>query len=381
MNAGSRVKFDTRFDVKSADQPSALKIPARQLLAEYARELMLVVIGNALIAAGLTGVGMGKTLGNNLVFSEAIGLSIMLLLYSSRYVLQRRNALTVPRLALLMVGSIILGAAMGRVIAIAVLGLDIRVAFDPKEVATTGWIALVATLLVTWYGWSKARIAGLSEEVARTAWLQEAAEKTALRARLQALQAQIEPHFLFNTLATLDSLIVSDPPRARELLWSLNRFLRATLEASRTGSETLANQFAVLDSMLAVHAMRLGPRLSYALDLPSECADFAVPPMLLQPLVENALKHGIQVAMAGGRIDVKAQRTNERIELTVTDTGPGFGASPATQGTGVGLANVRERLAALYGSGASLTLTDNTPHGTIAKVVLPADDIDRTGST
>lgn len=369
MIPGSNVKFP--------DASAGLPVPAKQLLTEFAREAVLVVIGNALIAAGLTAVGIGKGLGENLVFSEAIGLSIMLLLHVGRYSLQRRNALTAPRLAIVMVVAIIAGAAIGRIVASALLGLDIGKTFATKEIAMTGWIALVATLLVTWYGWSRARIAGLSEQVARTAWLQETAEKTALRARLQALQAQIEPHFLFNTLATLDSLIVSDPPRARELLGSLNRFLRATLEASRTESETLSVQFAVLDSMLAVHAMRLGPRLAYSLDLPADCTKLAVPPMLLQPLVENALKHGIQAALAGGRIDVRATRGEQHVELTVTDTGPGFGATPGTQGTGIGLANVRDRLAALYGERASLTLIENAPHGIVARVLLPADDAHR----
>ena len=363
-------------NAKLFDASAGLPVPAKQLLAEYAREAVLVVIGNALIAAGLTAVGMGKGLGENLVFSEAIGLSIMLLLHIGRFRLQRRNALTAPRLAVVMVVAIVAGAAIGRLIAGVLLGLDLSKTFAAKDIATTGWIALVATLLVTWYGWSRARIAGLSAEVARTAWLQEAAEKTALRARLQALQAQIEPHFLFNTLATLDSLIVSNPPRARELLLSLNRFLRATLEASRSESETLADQFAVLDSMLAVHAMRLGPRLVYSLDLPADCANLAVPPMLLQPLVENALKHGIQVAVAGGQIDVKARRAGQHVELTVTDTGPGFGATPETQGTGVGLSNVRDRLVALHGERASLTLVENVPHGVAAKVLLPVDDAD-----
>lgn len=369
MTPGSNVNFH--------DASAGLPIPAKQLLAEYAREAVLVVIGNALIAAGLTAVGIGKSLGENIVFSEAIGLSIMLLLNVGRFRLQREHALTGPRLAVVMVSAIIAGAALGRLIASLLLGLDIDKMFATREIAMTGWIALVATLLVTWYGWSRARIAGLSEQVARTAWLRESAEKTALRARLQALQAQIEPHFLFNTLATLDSLIVSNPPRARELLRSLNRFLRATLEASRAESETLADQFAVLDAMLAVHAMRLGPRLTYSLDLPVDCANLAVPPMLLQPLVENALKHGIQAAVEGGRVELRAKRGDRHVELMVTDTGPGFGATPATQGTGIGLANVRDRLAALYGAHASLTLIENAPHGTVARVLLPVEVADR----
>ena len=347
---------------------------AHVLLAGFAREGVIVVIGNALIAVALTAVGVGKGFLGNLVFSQAIGLSIMLLLDVARFFLQRHNALTVPRLAVAMVLAIVLGTALGRGISSVLLGIGLRHAFATKDLALTGWIALTATLLVTWYGWSRTRIAELSEQVARTAWQKEAAERTALSARLQALQAQIEPHFLFNTLATLDSLIASDPPRARELLASLNRFLRATLEASRAQSETLAVQFRVLDSMLAVHAMRLGPRLAYALDLPRDCADLPVPPMLLQPLVENALKHGIQGVVEGGRIDISARRDGQDVELTVTDTGPGFGVTPGTQGAGVGLVNVRERLAALYGERASLTLIENVPHGLIARVRLPLLD-------
>ncbi|CAG9266492.1 Autolysin sensor kinase [Paraburkholderia unamae] len=356
---------------------------AHVLLAGFAREGVIVVIGNALIAFALTAAGIGKGKGffDNFVFSEAIGISIMLLLGVGRFVLQRRNALTVPRLALVMVLAIVFGAALGRGIASLLLGLDVRRTFAAKDLALTGWIALSATLIATWYGWSRTRIAELSEQVARTAWQKEAAERTALGARLQALQAQIEPHFLFNTLATLDSLIASDPPRARELLASLNRFLRATLEASRTQSETLALQFAVLESMLAVHAMRLGPRLAYAFDLPRDCVKLAVPPMLLQPLVENALKHGIQGAVQGGRIDVSARRDGSHVELSVADTGAGFGATPGTQGAGVGLANVRERLAALYGENASLTLIENAPHGLIARVRLPAHDADDAGNS
>ncbi|MCP3723629.1 histidine kinase [Paraburkholderia sp. CNPSo 3272] len=356
---------------------AAARLPApaaNVLLAGFAREGVIVVIGNALIAVALTVAGVHGRFIDNLVFSQAIGLSIMLLLDVSRFFLQRHNALTGPRLALAMVLAIVLGASLGRGIASVVLGIGLHNAFATKDLALTGWIALTATLLVTWYGWSRTRIAELSEQVARTAWQKEAAERTALSARLQALQAQIEPHFLFNTLATLDSLIASDPPRARELLASLNRFLRATLEASRAQSETLAVQFKVLDSMLAVHAMRIGPRLAYALDLPHDCADLPVPPMLLQPLVENALKHGIQGALEGGRVDVLARRDGEHVELSVTDTGPGFGATPGTQGAGVGLVNVRERLAALYGEQASLTLIENVPHGLVARVRLPLRD-------
>jgi len=348
-------------------------IPRRQMLAEYARESLVVVLGNALIAAGLTVAGVGTGFVENLVFSQAIGLSIMVLMQLGRLRFQRRHTLSATRLAALTIVAVVVGTALGLTLASALLGREIVGKFATKWFAMSGWIALVATLLATWYGWSRARIMGLSEQLARTALLKETAEKTALRARLQALQAQIEPHFLFNTLATLDSLIASDPARARELLASLNRLLRATLAASKAERETLSDQFVMLEALLAVQAMRLGSRLSYTLDLPDGCPAILVPPMLLQPLLENALKHGIEPAMGGGHIDIKALRRERHIELTVRDTGLGFGATPATQGTGTGLANVRDRLEALYGGQASLTLTENPPHGVTATIVLPLD--------
>jgi len=348
-------------------------IPRRQMLAEYARESVVVVLGNAMIAAGLTVAGVGTGYVENLVFSQSIGLSIMLLMQLGRLHFQRRHILSAPRLAALMIVAVVAGTAIGLTLASVLLGRDIVGKFATRWFAMSGWIALVATLLATWYGWSRARIAELSEQLARTALLKETAEKTALRARLQALQAQVEPHFLFNTLATLDSLIASDPQRARELLGSLNRLLRATLAASRAERETLADQFIMLEALLAIQAMRLGSRLSYSLDLPAGCSATLVPPMLLQPLLENALKHGIEPALAGGHIDITALRHERHIELTVRDTGLGFGATPATQGTGTGLANVRDRLDALYGGQASLTLSENPPHGVTATIVLPLD--------
>lgn len=346
---------------------------ARELLAEFAREAVLVMIGNTVIAAGITAAHVGKDFGENLVFSQAIGLSIMLLIQIGRFLLRRRNGMNGSRYAALVAISVVVGTVIGLAVARALLGSQANGAFAVRGLAMTGWIALVVTLLASWYGWSRAQIAGLREQVARTEMLKATSEKTALRARLQALQAQIEPHFLFNTLATLDSLIVSDPPRARQLLGNLNRFLRATLEASRAGRETLADQFAVLDAMLGVHAMRLGPRLAFSFDLPADCADVLVPPMLLQPLVENSLIHGIQPAEAGGRIEIRAQRENGDVELTVSDTGVGFAAKFFTEGSGIGIANVRDRLAALYGERASLTLVENAPQGVIARIRLPAE--------
>ena len=171
--------------------------------------------------------------------------------------------------------------------------------------------------------------------------------------RLKLLQAQIEPHFLFNTLANLQALIGVDPARAQAMLSHLDGYLRAALATTRNDWDTLAGEFALLRSYLEILAIRMGPRLTYELDLPPELATARLPPMLLQPLVENAIRHGLEPKVDGGKVRVAARDEGNKLVLVVEDSGMGFGAGAAA-GTGVGLAHVKQRLAAVYGIGASI---------------------------
>lgn len=171
-------------------------------------------------------------------------------------------------------------------------------------------------------------------------------------------------------------LIGADPARAQAMLDRLIAFLRATLNASRSGEmHALAAEFERLADYLALMAVRMGPRLVVRLDLPEELRAAAVPPLLLQPLVENAIRHGLEPQVEGGRIAVAARRDGERLLLEVRDTGVGL-SSPASQqvgGTRFGLTQVRERLAALYGSKARLTLDGaaDAEGGALARIELP----------
>ncbi len=197
----------------------------------------------------------------------------------------------------------------------------------------------------------------------------ERAEREAALANVRALQAQIEPHFLFNTLANVESLVDSDPPRARHMLASFNRFLRSSLAATRTERTTLGAEAELIASYLEVLQVRMGTRLRFRVDVPAELRGFELPPMLLQPVVENAIRHGLEPKVEGGEVVVGARREGATVRIEVADTGVGF--APTTRG-GVGLTNVRDRLRLLYGAAGSLAIGENEPAGTRVILTLPA---------
>lgn len=201
----------------------------------------------------------------------------------------------------------------------------------------------------------------------------ESLARQAREAELALLQSQLEPHMLFNTLANLRVLIATDPPRAQAMLDRLIAFLRATLSASRRPTHPLDEEFARIGDYLALMALRMGPRLAVRLDLPDALRALPVPPFLLQPLVENAIRHGLEPKPGGGRIEIAARREGGRLLLTVRDTGLGL-RTPSADGTRFGIAQVRGRLRTLYGASAALSLADATDPdgGAVATLDIPA---------
>lgn len=196
------------------------------------------------------------------------------------------------------------------------------------------------------------------------------AERQALKAQLRMLQAQIEPHFLFNTLANSISLIDKEPDNAKKMLRDLSELLRISLKRSRKEIATLADEADLLRNYLAIYRLRMGPRLHFEIAIPEELLALPFPPMLVQPLVENAVRHGIEPKVDGGVITITASRKEDFLRVSVTDTGGGFSAQGG--GGGVGLANVRERLIALYGTRGRLILREKGDCGIEAIVEVPA---------
>lgn len=196
-------------------------------------------------------------------------------------------------------------------------------------------------------------------------------ERKALDARMRLLQAQVEPHFLFNTLANIRELVITGSPRAPQVLDSLIAYLRAAVPRLKDPAATLGQELDLVRAYLEVMHMRMPDRLQFSLDADDSARDLAFPPMALLTLVENAMRHGIDPSEEGGSIDIRACCSSEgRCCVQVRDTGRGLPAGATAEGTG--LPNLRERLQLAFGGDASLRLVPITPHGVSAELDFPA---------
>jgi signal transduction histidine kinase len=201
----------------------------------------------------------------------------------------------------------------------------------------------------------------------------EQLKRQVVEARMAAMQAQVEPHFLFNTLASIDHLIETDPRRASTMQKNLIALLRASMPSMRESNPALHNlgrEMAVIRPYLEILKVRMEDRLQTSIMVPEGLLSAEFPPMMIQSLVENAIKHGLEPKAEGGTLTVSAEIVHGRLAVTVADTGLGFGRAD-TAGTGIGLTNIRERLKLLYGDKASMVVADNLPSGTIVTLTVP----------
>jgi hypothetical protein len=196
-------------------------------------------------------------------------------------------------------------------------------------------------------------------------------------ARLQALQAQVEPHFLYNTLANVQALTEVDPPAANQMVGHLIQYLRSALPKMRESTSTVGQEIELVRAYLNILQMRMGSRLAFSIEAPNELLSSPFPPLMLPSLVENAIKHGLEPIRDGGRIDVLVTKPmtaqGERICVQVKDTGRGLIDAPMQAGGGVGLSNLRERLQAIYSGRANFTIESNSPQGVVASICVPCE--------
>jgi sensor histidine kinase YesM len=300
------------------------------------------------------------------------GVSLMLMVALAEALLAGRRwklpaALTVQALA------VALGASLGTWLRYVVSAMDTHdMRVKPAWVLSTiaiwallGGMAYALLLVSRAQREGREQLAGLFRE-------REALKTQQTEAQLSALTAQIEPHFLFNTLANVKRLYETQPERGRNMLVALIAYLRAALPGMRRQESTLAEELELVRHYLAILQMRMGERLTFDISAPPELLSAHLPTLVLPTLVENAIKHGLSPLPEGGRIEIRARQAEDGdIRIEVADNGQGFGA--ASGGAGVGLANTRARLAARFGDAAALELEAVQPRGVVARVRLPAE--------
>lgn len=360
---------------------AAYRLPwpvVRAQLLRGAGFVLLLCLGIALLLAA-TG---RSSFADGLLHSLLIGLFCWLLIDGGRHLLahlrqraRARRGLGIdlpvgfpgwPWMALLVLLGMTLGPIAGTSLARLLSGSPVKPlwAFDGDGSHLTWLITLLASV-------ASVVTLTLLERLSHARAEAEAARRAAAENQLKLLESQLEPHMLFNTLANLRVLIGIDPPRAQAMLDRLIAFLRATLNASRSSLHPLGTEFERIGDYLALMGVRMGSRLQTQLSLPQDLQAVGVPPLLLQPLVENSVKHGLEPHVAGGRIDVSATREGDMLVLSVLDSGVGLGSAAPAGNTGFGLQQVRERLQALYGGRAGLELQHATGGGTLARIRLP----------
>jgi signal transduction histidine kinase len=321
--------------------------------------LLIVTVASAW--ALLIGLRQPRAISGALITANAIGLSQWTVSMIVRLFL--RGRLPPWGVALHIPAGIILGSKLA---ALAGVPDFTQVAIrDPGILAQSILLGVVVTAFFLHFSHSQ----GVKVELERQRRRAAEALHAETASRLALLQAQIEPHFLFNTLANIHSLIGEDPDKASLMLEELNAYLRASLRRTRQPTSTLGEELELVKILLEIAGARLGRRLKYTIEVPAELRSHPLPPLLLQPLVENAIRHGVEPAVAGGQIRVQARQADGALELTVADTGVGLHEDTPE---GVGLANVRDRLRSLYSGSGRLALYTNVPCGVIAKVLIPA---------
>lgn len=319
------------------------------------------ILFNTLIAGLLTAVEFGGSFRINFIYSQCIGLSIYAVNATVMcHIANKRRRFLV--LALTFPSSIIFGVTLGSWFS------GVGSWSDPQA-----WVSVVIGLFFGGIGgisyFLSERIEKLDAEVKQRRMNEVESEKRQLEAHLKLLQAQIEPHFLFNTLANVSGLIDADPALAKKLLERLNNWLRVALARARSDSMTLGDELDMLENYLQILKIRFGERLQWHIEAPEDACLTAFPPMLLQPLVENAVRHGIEPKIGGGKLSIRSRIAVGKLSVSVHDDGVGLNSEIKP---GAGLENVRARLAALYGTDGKLTLESNAEGGLTVMLEIPA---------
>ena len=330
----------------------------------FGRDLLLVALYDTAIGLFLTALTR-YGLAVNLIYAHCIGTCIYLairgpgLLRGQPRIEWSDGLIGIPA-----------GFALGFAFATWANGLTIVAVLEREaDAVTIGAIAAALFgVLGTWHFRDEARVQEARAEAETERMQRIEQEALAARTQLALLQAQIEPHFLFNTLSNVVGLIDTDAPAARKMFIDLTALLRTSLTRTRRPVVTLAEELDLLRAYLGIMAVRMGTRLDWQIDAAADIMSAELPPLLVQPLVENSIRHGLEPRTEAGRLNIRCRREDDMLDIKVSDNGLGI-RDDIHEGTG--LANVRQRLAATCGNESTLSLQANPGGGVVAHLRLP----------
>jgi two-component sensor histidine kinase len=326
-------------------------------------KIAMIIGVNFLIALFIVLISRGTTTYLiSLMYSQCIGISIATCTIAAANLIKTSKfALHVAFIGLALIAGAVIGVAIATMV-MGVLFPGLPQIHNHENYQTSLLFALLFGLIVTYVFFSLQRIS--TERVKRLE-----VEKSAVVTEIKLLQSQMEPHFLFNTLSTILSLIDDEPQKAKLMLESFTSFLRSSLVTARNETITLAQEMNVVKNYLEIFMIRMGARLRYAIDIPVELRACRVPPLLIQPLVENAVKHGLEPSVRGGELLIQARREGDHVLITVADSG--MGVNEMSPGNGIGLENIRKRLELAYNKQGRLVVEENKPEGIRVTVDIP----------
>ena len=264
--------------------------------------------------------------------------------------------------------ALFIGSLGGSFLGALLSGLGSAVIFEKHGLYQLLILGVVFGSIITYFFSSREQIAASRAQIQEEKIKRLTSEKKAAEAHLKLLQAQIEPHFLFNTLSNVINLLDNDVEKGKSMLVDFTRYLRTSLTKIRGQHATLGHEMEMIRAYLNIFKVRMGDRLKFRIELPDHLMDIAFPSMLLQPLVENAIKHGLEPRVGGGEILIRGEENDSLLRLEIIDTGMGFQKDPED---GLGLANIRDRLQSIYGIDGRLELAENHSEGVKATIEVP----------
>lgn len=335
----------------------------RHLLFDF----LFAMVISALIAVFLFFAGIGGSFLSVLIISESLGIAIYSLIHVLFWLVK-------PQKITPIISILIIGVAGGTLIGLHLGPFLLRQFFSvalkwtPRDLLQAILFSIAFGGAISYFFFSKTRLKVSRREIQQERIRRLSKEKEALEANLRLLQAQIEPHFLFNTLSNILSLIDTSPDQGKAMLVDLIHYLRTSLSRTRHDLITLNQEIEIIQAYLNILRIRMGERLRFRIELPDNLKEEPFPPMLLQPLVENAVKHGLEPQIQGGEILIRIAEKDGFVRSEIIDSGFGFSSYWEA---GVGLNNVRERLRLLYGERGRLIIEENQPRGVRAVIEVP----------